>query len=147
MYRLTKRLTQHVATRWYRAPELILLQPYTSAVDVWAAGCIFAELLSVYEDHAIPKAKDDTLLGDTKRAVKNHSLFQGRAANKALFPGGSCFPLSARAVRILPSHCVFIVVLPCYSNDLLYCWTIIPMYVYVYEFICREKLSRSLWIN
>jgi serine/threonine protein kinase len=40
-------LTKHVVTRWYRAPELILLQDYTTAVDVWAVGCIFAELLSM----------------------------------------------------------------------------------------------------
>ncbi len=85
-----KKLTQHVATRWYRAPELILLQPYTNAVDIWAAGCIFAELLSVHEDHVDPES------GGIK-STKNHSLFTTGRANKALFPGGSCFPLSARA--------------------------------------------------
>ena len=42
---LTRQLTKHVVTRWYRAPELILLQNYTSAVDIWSLGCIFAELL------------------------------------------------------------------------------------------------------
>ncbi|KAG2500382.1 hypothetical protein HYH03_001955 [Edaphochlamys debaryana] len=35
-----------VVTIWYRAPELLLgARHYTRAVDVWAAGCIFAELL------------------------------------------------------------------------------------------------------
>jgi len=35
-----------VVTIWYRAPELLLgAQHYTHAVDVWAAGCIFAELV------------------------------------------------------------------------------------------------------
>ena len=62
-----KKLTQHVATRWYRAPELILLQPYTNAVDIWAAGCIFAELLSVHEDHVDPES------GGIK-STKNHRL-------------------------------------------------------------------------
>lgn len=34
--------------RWYRAPELILLQEnYTEAIDVWSVGCIFAELLNM----------------------------------------------------------------------------------------------------
>uniref|UniRef100_A0A7S0RU18 Cyclin-dependent kinase 8 n=1 Tax=Chlamydomonas leiostraca TaxID=1034604 RepID=A0A7S0RU18_9CHLO len=34
-----------VVTIWYRAPELLLgSRHYTRAVDVWAAGCIFAEL-------------------------------------------------------------------------------------------------------
>lgn len=37
--------TDYVATRWYRAPELLVGQTdYTPAVDVWAVGCVFAEL-------------------------------------------------------------------------------------------------------
>lgn len=47
--RLTRQLTKHVVTRWYRAPELILLQPYTTSVDIWSLGCILAELLSMQE--------------------------------------------------------------------------------------------------
>jgi mitogen-activated protein kinase 7 len=40
------KLTQYVATRWYRAPEIILLPlNYTVAVDMWSVGCIFAEML------------------------------------------------------------------------------------------------------
>lgn len=39
-------MTQYVATRWYRAPELMLaFTEYTTAVDVWSVGCIFAEML------------------------------------------------------------------------------------------------------
>lgn len=38
--------TEYVATRWYRAPEVIYESGvYSESVDVWAAGCIFAELL------------------------------------------------------------------------------------------------------
>ena len=45
-------LTDYVATRWYRAPELLLGAPYKQAngqctspnygcgVDIWAAGCL-----------------------------------------------------------------------------------------------------------
>ena len=33
-------------TRWYRAPEVLLRLRYDAAIDVWSAGCIFAELLS-----------------------------------------------------------------------------------------------------
>lgn len=41
------RWTDYVATRWYRAPELIGCQrgQYTAAVDMWSAGCIFGEIL------------------------------------------------------------------------------------------------------
>ena len=51
-------LTDYVATRWYRAPELLLGQPYRAAdgvggvtragygqpVDMWAVGCLAGEL-------------------------------------------------------------------------------------------------------
>jgi serine/threonine protein kinase len=40
-------MTEHVVTRWYRAPELMLSADghYTAAIDMWSVGCIFAELL------------------------------------------------------------------------------------------------------
>ena len=46
-FKLQRQLSAHVVTRWYRCPELILLQDYTSAVDMWSAGCILAELLDM----------------------------------------------------------------------------------------------------
>lgn len=72
---LSRQLTKHVVTRWYRAPELILIQPYASAVDIWSLGCIFGELLSMQEG-SVPKYQDRV----------------------PLFPGGSCFPLSGDKV-------------------------------------------------
>ncbi|KAL3228999.1 Uncharacterized protein RNJ44_02086 [Nakaseomyces bracarensis] len=37
-------ITNYVATRWYRAPELILSnQEYDKSIDMWAVGCILAE--------------------------------------------------------------------------------------------------------
>lgn len=39
-------LTEYVATRWYRAPEIMLSwKEYNQAIDIWSVGCIFAELL------------------------------------------------------------------------------------------------------
>ncbi|EDV29453.1 uncharacterized protein TRIADDRAFT_19575 [Trichoplax adhaerens] len=39
--------TDYVATRWYRAPELLVGDTqYGPPVDVWAIGCVFAELLT-----------------------------------------------------------------------------------------------------
>lgn len=68
--RSKRHLTGHVVTRWYRAPELILLQDnYTEAIDIWSAGCIYAELLGMLEG----------------------TRFEHRSP---LFPGASCFPLS-----------------------------------------------------
>lgn len=38
-------ITNYVATRWYRAPEVILSSAaYSKSIDIWAVGCIVAEL-------------------------------------------------------------------------------------------------------
>jgi len=67
---LKRHLTGHVVTRWYRAPELILLQEnYTDAIDVWSVGCIYAELLGMLPGTDVQE-------------------------RGPLFPGSSCFPLS-----------------------------------------------------
>ena len=70
---LPTQLTKHVVTRWYRAPELMLLaSEYSGAIDVWSMGCIFAELLQTLEpvsDDAVPPSR-------------------------TLFAGESCYPLS-----------------------------------------------------
>jgi len=40
-------MTGYVATRWYRAPEIMLnWMHYTQTVDIWSVGCIMAELLT-----------------------------------------------------------------------------------------------------
>ncbi|PAV15134.1 mitogen activated kinase [Pyrrhoderma noxium] len=40
-------MTEYVATRWYRAPEVMLtFKEYTRAIDIWSVGCILAEMLS-----------------------------------------------------------------------------------------------------
>lgn len=69
-------ITRHVVTRWYRSPEVILLQQrrdMLTAVDMWSVGCIFAELLQMQKENC---------------RVPSH--------RKPLFPGSSCFPLSAK---------------------------------------------------
>jgi len=40
-------MTGYVATRWYRAPEIMLnWMHYNQTVDIWSVGCIFAECLT-----------------------------------------------------------------------------------------------------
>jgi len=40
-------LTEYVATRWYRAPEIMVnSKGYSQSIDMWAVGCILAEMLS-----------------------------------------------------------------------------------------------------
>ena len=65
-------LSVHVVSRWYRAPELILIETnYSGSIDVWSVGCIFAELMMMMKENA--------------------ATFMDRTP---LFPGKSCFPLS-----------------------------------------------------
>ncbi|KFM61377.1 Cyclin-dependent kinase 20, partial [Stegodyphus mimosarum] len=41
--------SHQVATRWYRAPELLYgSRSYNEAVDLWAVGCIFGEMLNKF---------------------------------------------------------------------------------------------------
>eukprot|EP00826_Nyctotherus_ovalis_P051102 TRINITY_DN6371_c0_g1_i6.p1 TRINITY_DN6371_c0_g1~~TRINITY_DN6371_c0_g1_i6.p1 ORF type:complete len:433 (-),score=120.53 TRINITY_DN6371_c0_g1_i6:74-1372(-) len=57
-FQRSKRLTMHVVTQWYRAPELVLMQDnYGYKVDVWALGCLFAELQSMKKENC-PNCKD-----------------------------------------------------------------------------------------
>ena len=38
-------MTDYVATRWYRAPELLLgWDQYSKAIDIWSFGCLIAEM-------------------------------------------------------------------------------------------------------
>lgn len=39
-------MTKEIGGRSYRAPELLFgADQYTAVVDIWAAGCVFAEML------------------------------------------------------------------------------------------------------
>lgn len=39
-------LTDYIATRWYRAPEVILgSNRYSYEADIWSVGCIYAEMV------------------------------------------------------------------------------------------------------
>ncbi|XP_032594321.1 extracellular signal-regulated kinase 7 isoform X2 [Drosophila grimshawi] len=39
-------LTDYVATRWYRAPEILVAsRRYTKGIDMWSLGCILAEMI------------------------------------------------------------------------------------------------------
>ena len=80
--KMTKKLTKHVVTRWYRAPEVILMSDiYSYAIDIWSLGCIFAELLNMMKSN-----------------VDNYHDRQ------PLFPGTSCYPLSPSTANSTPEE-------------------------------------------
>jgi mitogen-activated protein kinase 1/3 len=109
-FRLTRQLTKHVVTRWYRAPELILIQPYTTSVDIWSLGCILAELLSMqegsvpcYQDRmplfpGQPTVPSTAIKTAQRNCLPSHIVLLILPLHFHLsYPGGSCFPLSADA--------------------------------------------------
>ena len=71
-------MSKMAASRWYRAPELILLEAnYDQLIDVWALGCITAEMIYCSKLY-------------TQKADFHKS-------KRYLFKGDSCYPLSPRA--------------------------------------------------
>lgn len=59
-------------SRWYRAPEIILMEnSYGQAIDIWALGNVIAEMMI-----CVNKQQNNKL------------------DNRVLFPGTSCFPLT-----------------------------------------------------
>ncbi len=69
--------TDYVATRWYRAPELLVGDvEYGKAVDIWAIGTIFAELLS-----GQPLFPGDTDIDQLYRIMKCLGIFHTLCVN------------------------------------------------------------------
>lgn len=47
LHRDSADMTHEVITLWYRPPEILLgAANYTTAVDMWSVGCIFAEMIT-----------------------------------------------------------------------------------------------------
>jgi mitogen-activated protein kinase 1/3 len=66
------KLTLRVTTRWYRAPEIILLEKgYSKPIDIWSLGCLFGELVKMM------------------KSVCHNALHR-----YPLFPGKHCYPVS-----------------------------------------------------
>lgn len=73
-------MSNHIGSRWYRAPEICLLEKqYDSASDIWSLGCTIAELVRgvTFSQNFSPETKFSTRL-------------------MALFPGDSCYPISPK---------------------------------------------------
>ncbi|GAA5999740.1 hypothetical protein JCM10207_005886 [Rhodosporidiobolus poonsookiae] len=85
-------MTEYVATRWYRAPEIMLsFANYTTAIDIWSVGCVLAELLG---GRPIFKGKDYI---DQLNIVLH---FLGTPSDKTLRRVGS--PRAQDYIRSLP---------------------------------------------
>lgn len=78
-----------VVTIWYRAPELLLgSRHYTPAIDTWAVGCIFAELMSLR-----PIFKGEEAKQDSKKTVPFQRNQMGKIAEVLGVPRKEDWPL------------------------------------------------------
>lgn len=56
-------VTDYVATRWYRAPEMLLgSKCYSKAIDMWSVGCILVELMYGHALFPGQSTKDQIML-------------------------------------------------------------------------------------
>ncbi|EJT52120.1 mitogen-activated protein (MAP) kinase [Trichosporon asahii var. asahii CBS 2479] len=84
-------MTEYVATRWYRAPEVMLsFQEYSKAIDVWSVGCILAEMTSVPGTRLPPPAVSHPRVprhADDGRLQRDHvTALEGLPARTAVPP-------------------------------------------------------------
>ncbi|NXC29245.1 MK15 kinase, partial [Campylorhamphus procurvoides] len=103
-------LTEYVATRWYRAPEILLAShSYTKGVDMWSIGCILGEMLlgkplfpgtstmNQIEQilRVIPAPSPDDILAlqsEYKASVINHMSSGQRVTFEEIFPSSTPLP-------------------------------------------------------
>ena len=72
-----RRLSMHIQSRWYRAPEIILAQDeYDFQIDQWGLGCVLSEILLLLVSKNI----------DSEKQLDINDMY--------MFPGKSCFPLT-----------------------------------------------------
>ncbi|CAH0725512.1 unnamed protein product, partial [Brenthis ino] len=99
--------TEYVATRWYRAPELLVAEHrYGPEVDIWAIGCLFAEMLT--GDPLFPGDSDIDQLALIiktvgKLAPRHQQVVSRLSGGAALSAGGAraALPGAARARDLL----------------------------------------------
>ncbi|XP_037084000.1 cyclin-dependent kinase-like 4 [Pollicipes pollicipes] len=95
--------TDYVATRWYRAPELLVGDTtYGKEVDVWAAGCLFAEMVT--GEPLFPGDSDVDQLHHILQITAHVARAGYRAAAHGLRLRGAGRPLFANKFPNWPPH-------------------------------------------
>ncbi|KAF9198531.1 hypothetical protein BGZ49_000631 [Haplosporangium sp. Z 27] len=88
-------MTQPVVTLWYRAPELLLgSKQYTTAIDMWSIGCIFAEFVN-----------NEPLLPGRSEAEQLEKIFKLLGMpNDKIWPGYSKLPLASHVPNFVQPY-------------------------------------------
>jgi meiosis induction protein kinase IME2/SME1 len=89
-----RQLTSYVATRWYRAPELLLRYPtYTPAIDIWALAVVIVEL-----------ANGDALFPGESERDQMRRLFSVLGSSSPMSLGGPWKYLEDNQEYLFPSY-------------------------------------------
>lgn len=96
--------THEVVTLWYRAPDVLLgSRKYSTAVDVWSIGCIFAEM---HNGHALFPGENEeaqTELIFRKLGTPSPEQFPGITALPAWVPGKyAMYPAPESLAHLVP---------------------------------------------
>ncbi|KAG0370546.1 kinase-like domain-containing protein [Gamsiella multidivaricata] len=88
-------MTQPVVTLWYRAPELLLgSKQYTTAIDIWSIGCIFAEFVN-----------NEPLLPGRSEAEQLEKIFKLLGVpNDKIWPGYSKLPFTSHVPNFVQPY-------------------------------------------
>ncbi|XP_028131093.1 cyclin-dependent kinase-like 1 isoform X1 [Diabrotica virgifera virgifera] len=139
--------TDYVATRWYRAPELLVGDTqYGTPVDVWAIGCVLAELI---RGEALWPGKSDVdqlflirstvgdLLQRHMQAFKNNDFFSG-----TILPvPGQITPLEVRLPMVNPTTLDFLK--KCLDKDPVKRWTCEKLLTHAYFDNLHYKIEEN----
>ncbi|XP_045451245.1 cyclin-dependent kinase-like 4 [Melitaea cinxia] len=101
--------TEYVATRWYRAPELLVAEHrYGPEVDIWAIGCLFAEMLT--GDPLFPGDSDidqlALIIKTVGKLAPRHQQVVARLAGALQAPGARGVLPGAALARELLAACL-----------------------------------------
>lgn len=73
---MRKCYSPQVATRWYRAPEILWgTQIYGPSIDMWSVGCVFAEMLRGVPLFAVSKPKNRPRIQLTSKPFLRYPTF------------------------------------------------------------------------
>ncbi|KAG7399684.1 hypothetical protein PHYBOEH_008191 [Phytophthora boehmeriae] len=119
-------LTEYVVTRWYRAPEIMLnCLHYSTAIDVWAVGCIFAEMLLreplfpgndylhqlklIIKFLGTPKQEDIDFVKNTKalRFLTKLAISKPKKWHDVFASSGAAVAVSSEAIDLLSKMLLF----------------------------------------
>lgn len=102
-----RNLTKEIVTLWYRAPELLLGEKqYSTAIDIWSVGCIFAEMIN----------KAPLFMGDSQ-IDQIYKIFQfSGTPDENSWPGVSMYPDFKSTFPKFKKNCS---ILNCSKNDAL----------------------------